>query len=73
MMKFEKRQVGWVRDGTKVQYKESQELKREFNSLPYHTLSFEYKFTFDGDVVYFSYTMPYTFRNLTSFLHSTIS
>ena len=28
MARFERRQVGWVRDGTKVNYKESNELKR---------------------------------------------
>ena len=28
MMKFEKRKVGWVRDGTKVNYHENNELKQ---------------------------------------------
>lgn len=28
MVKYEKRNIGWVRDGTKVAYKESTELRK---------------------------------------------
>lgn len=34
----------------------------------YHRLSFEYKFVYEGDIVYFSYAIPYGFSNLTQFL-----
>jgi hypothetical protein len=29
MLRFEKRGVGWVREGSKVHYKESKELRKE--------------------------------------------
>jgi hypothetical protein len=28
MMKYEKRQIGWVRDGSKIIYKESDQIKK---------------------------------------------
>lgn len=40
LMKFEKRKIAWVRDGAKVTYSESNELRRENSSSPYFTLSF---------------------------------
>lgn len=68
VIKHEKRGVGWVRDGSKVSYRESNELRKESNNEPYYCLSFEYKFVYEGDIVYFSYSLPYTFHNLTTFL-----
>lgn len=68
VVKHEKRNVGWVRDGTKVAYRESSELRKESSNEPYYCLSFEYRFVYEGDIVYFSYALPYTFQNLTSFL-----
>jgi hypothetical protein len=28
MMKYEKRQIGWVRDGAKIAYRENEEIKK---------------------------------------------
>ena len=73
MVRFEKRQVGWVREGAKVTYKQSGCLRKEACKEPYHTLSFEYKFIYEGDIVYFSYAIPYTFTNLTHFMSTALS
>ena len=40
MMRWEKRKVGWSREGTKVEYKESEELRKESSEAPYYQLSF---------------------------------
>ena len=73
MMRFERRKVGWVRDGSKINYRENSEIKKENNDFPYFTLSFEYKFNYDGDIVYFSYSIPYTFTNLCTFISSKLA
>lgn len=38
----------------------------------YYKLSFEYKFIYDGDIVYFSHAIPYGVSNLTEFISSHI-
>jgi len=70
MMRHEKRKVGWLREGQKVTYEESQLHRKESSKNPYHVLSFEYKFLYEGDVVYFSHSIPYTLTDLSLFLNS---
>lgn len=73
MVRFEKRKIGWVREGTKINYEENTSARRQTNPRPYYCLSFEYKFTYDGDVVYFSHSYPYTLTDLSKFLSSHLS
>lgn len=40
LMKFEKRNIGWVRDATKVHYRQSNELRKDNSEQPYSKLSF---------------------------------
>lgn len=73
LVRFEKRGVGWVREGNKVAYRASNELRKEASSQPYYCLSFEYKFTHEGDVLYFSYSIPYTCSVLNDYLSSRLA
>ena len=68
MSRFEKRKVGWVREGMKVSYEENEKLRRENSSKSFYSLSFEYKFPFEGDIVYFSHSLPYGLTDLSNFL-----
>lgn len=68
LVRFEKRGVGWVREGAKVVYRPSSELRKEASNQPYHCLSFEYKFIHEGDIVYFSYSIPYNLTTLNNYL-----
>ena len=70
MVRYEKRKVGWLREGQKVAYEESLYHKKESSKQPYHVLSFEYKFLNDGDIVYFSHSIPYTLTDLSCFLNT---
>ena len=70
MMRYEKRKVGWLREGQKVSYEESQYHKKESSKQAYNVLSFEYKFLYDGDIVYFSHSIPYTLTDLSGFLNA---
>jgi hypothetical protein len=70
MMRYEKRKVGWLREGQKVSYEESQYHKKESSKQAYNVLSFEYKFMYDGDIVYFSHSIPYTLTDLSGFLNA---
>lgn len=40
LIRFEKRKVGWVREGTKVGYEENDKFCREVTEKPYYKLSF---------------------------------
>lgn len=67
--RYEKRNVGWVREGMKVNYTENEKFLRDSNSKKsYYQLSFEYKFIYEGDIVYFSHAVPYTLSDLTEFV-----
>lgn len=68
MMRFEKRKVGWVREGTKVLYEQNDRFCREVGEKSYYKLSFEYKFNYEGDVVYFSHSIPYKASDLANFI-----
>ena len=54
----------------KVNYEENDQFCKEKNGKPYYKLSFEYKFSYEGDVVYFSQTIPYGVTELSKFLAS---
>lgn len=63
--KAEKEKIGWHRSGEKIQYyrnslyKYVSDKKRLLSSL-----SFEYKFEYDDDLVYFANTVPYRYTEL---------
>lgn len=40
------------------------EVKKTFKQNYYFTLSFEYKFEYDQDIVYFAHSVPYTYTQL---------
>lgn len=40
MIRYEKRKVGWVREGLKVLYEENDRFKKEDSEKPYYKLSF---------------------------------
>jgi hypothetical protein len=65
--RFERRKIGWVREGQKVSY-EANGIKRETKDVGFYTLSWEYKFVYDSDTVYFSHSYPYTFTDLSQYL-----
>ena len=46
MVRYEKRKVGWVREGMKIHYDENEKVRRETSDKPFYCLSFEYKFSF---------------------------
>lgn len=67
--RYHKRAIGWVREGTKIKYSDNEKFSKDQNSANgYFQLSFEYKFTYEGDVVYFSHAIPYTVSDLTEFI-----
>lgn len=68
MTRYEKRKVGWVREGSKVTYEENDRFCREFGDKPCYKLSFEYKFNHEGDIVYFSHSVPYSVSDLGKFV-----
>ncbi len=53
-----------------MSYEESQYHKKESSKQAYNVLSFEYKFMYDGDIVYFSHSIPYTLTDLSGFLNA---
>ena len=53
---------GWHREGTEVRYKPSKLNTGE--RRVYYSLTFVYKFLWEGDKVYFAYAVPYTFTRL---------
>lgn len=68
MARFEKRKVGWVREGMKVSYKQNENFGREHSIKPYYKLSFEYRFPYEGDNIYFAHSVPYKVTDLANFL-----
>lgn len=65
--RYERRKIGWVREGQKISY-EPNSIKRECKDAHFYTLSFEYKFQYDDDTVYFSHSYPYTYSDLSNYL-----
>ena len=52
----------------KVLYDENDQFCKENTGRPYYKLSFEYKFSYEGDVVYFCQSIPYGVTELSKFL-----
>lgn len=40
LCRYQKRKVGWVREGTRINYEENKLFRRENSDKPYHVLSF---------------------------------
>lgn len=61
----EKNPVGWHIGGENFSYY-SNGIRRDliYNGKTYYSLSFDYKFQYDDDVVYFAYAFPYTYQDL---------
>lgn len=58
--------VGWHRDGQDIAYYQNSYKKDTVGrSQYYYTLSFSYTFSHDQDTVFFAYTTPYTYSELT--------
>ena len=55
--------VGWHRAGWSVQYAPNPNLRLD-KPLPFRTLSFEYRFEYAQDRVYFAHCYPYTYADL---------
>lgn len=55
--------VGWHRAGWSVRYAANPNLRLD-KPLPFRTLSFEYRFEYSQDCVYFAHCYPYTYTAL---------
>jgi cytosolic carboxypeptidase protein 2/3 len=57
--------VGWFKGCTNIDYSANGIRKGvEYYSKSYYTLTFTHTFEYDSDVVYFAYSVPYTFSDL---------
>ena len=63
---FEKTGIKWHRDCTQVSYTKNNDSMLKNSSF---TLSFSYDFRFEEDLVYFAYSIPYTYEELEQYLH----
>lgn len=63
---YEKTGEGWHRGGENIAYEENSIKKR--NSGFYYTLSYDYKFKYTDDILYFAYSVPYTYTDLLALL-----
>ena len=70
-----KEQQGWYRGGEDLAYfqnhyrrETSQNGMSHFQQRCYYTFSFSHTFENDNDVVYFAYSVPYTYTMLTEYL-----
>ena len=53
--------VGWHKGGERISYYSNGIRKDQwYNGKTYYSLTFDYKFSHDDDVVYFAYAFPYT-------------
>lgn len=59
----EKTQLGWFRGGTNIDYYENN-IRRPGSSKRFYSLSFDYKFDYTDDTIYFAYCFPYTYSDL---------
>ncbi len=69
-IRAEKEGVGWFRDGTSISYFQNGIRKDKHQTKTLSTLSFEYLFPFEDDSVYFAYSIPFTYSDLTTTLDS---
>lgn len=59
----QKSDLGWFRGGTNISYY-ANNIRRPGSSKCFYSLSFNYKFEYDDDVVYFAYCFPYSYSDL---------
>ena len=63
--KSEKKNVGWHKDCDDIRYFLNGIRKDvTYYSKSYYTLTFTYNFEYDDDLVYFAYSVPYTYTDL---------
>ena len=63
--KSEKKSVGWHKDCDDIRYFLNGIRKDvTYYSKSYYTLTFTYNFEYDDDLVYFAYSVPYTYTDL---------
>lgn len=56
-------QLGWFREGSNISYYENN-IRRPGSSKHFFSLSFNYKFKYAEDTVYFAYCFPYSYSDL---------
>ena len=59
----QKTKAQWFRGGFDISYY-SNHIQRTAKGATYYTLSFQYQFLYESDVVYFAYSYPYTYSKL---------
>ena len=62
--------IGWHRGCEQINYKENEIKRKAF--MNYSTLSFIYNFEYSNDLVFFAYSIPYSFSDLNKFINSII-
>lgn len=63
--KSEKKNMGWHKDGEDIRYFMNGIRKDvTYYSKSYYTATFTYTFEHDDDLVYFAYSVPYTYSDL---------
>lgn len=62
----------WHREGTNITYTENSPTSTAnfVGRQKYYTLSFNYSFKFENDEVFFAYSVPYTYTDLTQYLEN---
>lgn len=57
--------LGWHKGGDRISYY-ANGIRKDvyYNGKSYYSLSFDYKFMHDNDVVYFAYSFPYTYQDV---------
>lgn len=70
-----KEMQGWHRGGEDLGYYQNKYRKEQaqnngpsFQQRYFYTFTFSHQFEYDDDVVYFAYSMPYTYSDLTDYL-----
>ena len=66
---FEQHGIGWHRAGNDIAYYANGIRKTVNPNKCFYTLKFSYSFTHDNDQVYFAYSYPYTYSQLTEYLN----
>ena len=56
-------ELGWFRGGTGIGYYENN-IRRPTSSKHFYSLSFNYKFDYSDDTIYFAYCFPYSYSDL---------
>ena len=57
--------LGWHKGGDRISYY-ANGIRKDvyYNGKSFYSLSFDYKFMHDDDVVYFAYSFPYTYQDV---------